>query len=126
MKKIFVSYNFNDKSVSHSIKAMSIENNGPINALFVFVEGDSTCNESNAIDLKIRSTIQNCNMALFLIGNNNHNSPWIEREVQLAISKSLPILVMKLPDTTGGIPNSLKNKNYKECQCGGHNLAQLI
>lgn len=126
MKKIFVSYNFNDRSISHNVKGMSIDNNGPVNGRFVFVEGDVTSNGVAAIDEKIRKTMQNCDVALFLVGNNNHNSPWIEREVELATSKGLPILVMKLPDATGGAPQSLKNRRYKDCSWGANNLARLI
>ncbi|MGF1805502.1 TIR domain-containing protein [Aliivibrio sifiae] len=126
MKKIFVSYNFNDKKISHSVKGMSKDSNGPVNGRFVFVEGDVAFNGSDAIDLKIRNTMQNCNVALFLIGNNNHNSPWIEREVELATSKGFPILVMRLPNANGGIPHSLRNRSYKECSWGANNLANLI
>ena len=126
MKKIFVSYNFNDRSISHSVNGMSKDNNGPVNGRFVFVEGDVASNGAAAIDKKIGNTMNNCDVALFLVGNNNHNSPWIEREVELATSKGFPILVMKLPDSTGGVPQSLKNRSYRECSWGGNNLARLI
>jgi len=52
-----------------------------------------------------------CDAALFVVGDNSHNSPWINREVELAVSKGLALVATQLPHTSGGIPNKLKN-NY--------------
>jgi hypothetical protein len=126
VKNIFVSYNFNDRNISHSIKGMSKENSGPVNGRFIFVKNDMSAEGSLAIDREIKDTMQHCDVALFLVGNNNHNSPWIEREAQLSTSKNLPIIVMKLPQTNGGIPNALKGRNYKECSWNAHSLSQIL
>lgn len=126
MKKIFVSHVFNDREITHSIKGMSVIHSGILNVRFVFVENDVSIEGSDAIDKEIRNVMTDCNVALFLVGNNNHNSPWIEREVQLATSKGLPIIVMRLPHTSGGVPNALRNKPFKECKWGAHNLAILM
>lgn len=126
MKKIFVSYNFKDRNTSHSIKGMSKENCGPVNGKFVFVENDVSRAGSAAIDREIKGVMQYCDMAIILIGDESHNSPWIGREVEIAISKNIPIIVMQQPNTSGGVPNSLKFKNYKECSWSGYALSQLV
>lgn len=126
MKKIFVSHVFNDREVTHSIKGMSVENSGVVNGRFVFVENDVSISGSSAIDREIRNVMSGCNVALFLVGNNNHNSPWIEREVDLATSMGLPIIIMRLPFTSGGVPNALRNKRFDECRWNAHSLAALI
>lgn len=126
MKKIFVSYNFNDRNTSHSIKGMSKDNYGPVNGRFVFVEKNVSGEGDSAIDREIKNTMLYCDIALFLVGNESHNSPWIEREVELATSKNLPIIVMRQPNTSGGIPNSLKNRVYKECSWSAQKLSELV
>ncbi|KZN12680.1 TIR domain-containing protein [Marinomonas sp. TW1] len=126
MKKVFVSHVFNDREITHSIKGMSVENSGVVNGRFVFVQNDVSIDGSAAIDREIRNVMSGCNVALFLVGNNNHNSPWIEREVDLATSKGLPIIIMRLPNTNGGVPNALKYKRYQECSWSANKLAALI
>ncbi len=126
MKKIFVSYNFKDRSISHSIKGMSKGNSGPVNGRFIFVENDVSGDGDYAIDREIKNTMDSCDVALFLVGNEIHNSPWINREVEIATSKNIPIIVMRQPRASGGVPNSLKNRNYKECSWGAHSLSKLV
>lgn len=126
MKKIFVSYNFKDRNTSYSIKGMSKENSGPVNGVFVFVENDVSRDGNFAIDREIKHSMLNCDVALFLVGDFSHNSPWIEREVELAISKNLPIIVMQQPNTSGGVPNSLKYHNYQKCSWGAKSLSELV
>lgn len=126
MKKIFVSYNFKDRNTSFSISGMSKENSGPVNGTFVFVENDVSRDGDFAIDREIKDTMLNCDVALFLVGDISHNSPWIEREVELAISKSLQIIVMQQPNTSGGVPNLLKNHNYQKCPWGAKALSELV
>jgi len=126
MKKIFVSYNFNDRNTSHSIKGMSKYYSGPVNGRFIFVENDVSKEGDSAIDREIKNTMFDCDIALFLVGSESHNSPWIEREVELATSKNLPIIVMQQPNVKGGIPNSLKNRCYTESSWNAHALSQLV
>jgi len=49
-----------------------------------------------------------CSAAIFVIGNNNHNSPWIDREAEIACSRDLGIIAVRLPDTTGALPPKLR------------------
>jgi len=126
IKKIFVSYNFKDRSTSYNIKAMSKENSGLVNGTFVFVENDVSGKGNSAIDREIRNTMLNCDIALFLVGDISHNSPWIEREVELATSKGLKIIVMQLPNTYGGAPNSLINRSYPKCDWEESALSDLV
>jgi hypothetical protein len=48
--------------------------------------------------------MQGCDAALFIVGNNNHNSPWILREAELAISMNLHLVLTRIPESTGAIP----------------------
>lgn len=124
--KIFVSYKFSDKQVCHSIKTMSVDHNGPVKGSFVFVENDMSGHGSTAVNNEIKKVMSNCNIALFLVGNDNHNSNWIKREVDIAISKGMKLVVMRQTNSYGGIPNALLNQSYTECPWGANHLAKLV
>ena len=123
--RIFVSYNFNDREIGHSIKSMSSENGGQVTGEFVFVSGVSST-DSREIYNNIKDIISSCNKVLFVVGNNNHNSPWINKEVDLAISKGLEIFVVRIPGTYGGIPNNLPSYKYSEIVWNGYSLAREL
>lgn len=125
-RKIFVSYNFKDKEVSHSVKAFLQKHGGKIDGEFVFVTTDVSSEGDAAIDREIRLVQSGCDAALFLIGNNSHNSPWINREAQLAKSNNLCIVLTRLPGSSGGRPYELYNSNYPEAEWTEDNLAHYL
>jgi len=55
--------------------------------------------------------MQGCIAAVFVCGSDTHNSPWINREAELAKSQGLGIVVFQTPRSTGGIPNELRALN---------------
>lgn len=106
-KHIFVSYNFNDREVSRSVKEM-IENQN-LEGQIVVVENDVSYNGSTAIDWEIEHTMEHCDAALFVIGDNVRNSPWIEREAAHAMAKEIPVVTTVLPGTNGQCPSELSD-----------------
>lgn len=107
-KHIFVSYNFNDREVSRSVKQMIEDQN--LEGQIVVVENDVSYNGSTAIDWEIEHTMERCDAALFVIGDNARNSPWIEREAAHAIAKDIPVLATQLPGMDGECPSQLCDK----------------
>lgn len=108
--KVFVSSNFNDRAVVNTINNMIAR--GRYYGDIFFVENDVSSEGAFAIDREINRIMNSCDAVLFVVGDNCHNSPWIEREVELAYSKNLPVIVTQLPKTFGGPPNGLKDKKY--------------
>jgi len=106
---IFVSYNFTNREVAFTVKSFSQNCSQNVQGRFVFVEKNVSAEGKEAIDREILRTMKECNAALFIIGNDNHNSPWINREVEIAITKGLKTVVTQLPETNGGLPPMLKN-----------------
>lgn len=96
-KSIFVSYNFNDREVEKKVKDMMSAHRDEIDGNVVFVENDVSYNGDTAINWEIGHTMENCDAALFVTGEQHHNSPWLVKEVQHAVDKALPILVTSLP-----------------------------
>ena len=104
-KNIFVSYNFNDKEVTKSVKDMIQRDN--LDGQIVFVENDVSYNGKMAIDWEIEHTMDGCDAALFVIGDNPRNSPWLTREAAHAMSKDIPVMATQLPGIDGETPNAL-------------------
>jgi len=104
-KNIFVSYNFNDRQVTAKVKDMIKQEQ--LDGQCIFVENDVSYNGQTAIDWEIEQTMENCDAALFVIGDNPRNSPWIEREAQAAISKNIPVMSTQLPGMKGNTPSAL-------------------
>lgn len=46
---------------------------------------------------------------IVIVGENTHNRPWVDYEVQHALSHHKKVLRVRLPDTTGGPPSALRN-----------------
>ena len=103
-RKVFVSFNFKDSSLSYTLNNMT-QSTG---CHFVYAN-----EHTHHIDQLIKDKMRGCCAALFVVGNDNHNSPWINREVELANSMGLTLYVTQLPNTNGGLPNELKDKPYQ-------------
>ena len=124
--RIFVSYNFNDREISRSIKNFSQSYGGPVRGDFIFVENDVSAYGDIAIDKEIKDVMSRCDSAFFVVGDNNHNSPWINREAVLAMSMGLKIVVSVFPNAYGGVPNKLKQIRHTEVKWIPSNIAKEL
>lgn len=113
-KKTFISYAFDDKEIVHSGGSFTEAQGGKVQGQFVRVQKFVGDKGDKAIDAEIKRVIDQCDAALFVVGNNNHNSPWIKREVELATSKGLKIVVARVPGTTGAVPEALVRQGKAE------------
>ena len=104
-KNIFVSYNFNDPDVTRSVKSMIQKDT--LDGQIVFVENDVSYNGATAIDWEIEHTMDGCDAALFVIGDNPRNSPWINQEAAHAIAKDITVIATQLPNMNEQTPNLL-------------------
>jgi len=124
--RIFVSYNFNDREISRSINSFTQSHGGPVRGNFIFVQNDVSAYGEAAIDKEIKEVMSGCDSALFVIGNNNHNSPWINREAALAMSKGLKVVVSNFPNANGGVPSVLRNIPYAEVKWTPSDIAKEL
>lgn len=116
MKRIFISYNYQDKEVVRSFKSMLASNGGVIDGELLFVDENLSVKGPSAIDREINTVISLCSHAFFVVGDNSHNSPWINREAELSISKGLNISILRLPRSSGGVPLVLKDFKFNEIE----------
>ncbi|HEX6745666.1 MAG TPA: toll/interleukin-1 receptor domain-containing protein [Longimicrobium sp.] len=107
---VFISYNFvSDREYAHNI-GVFFQPRGPCQGTPRFVK-DVSAGGDRAIDDEIRRAMDGCVAAVFVCGQNSHNSPWINREAQLAISLGLGIVALRAPGALGGIPAELEAVN---------------
>ena len=126
MRNVFVSYNFRDHASARSVKTFFQAQGGRCQGTPVFVEGDFTPLGDEAIDQAIIRVIDGCVAVLFVIGNDNHNSPWIDREAELAISRNMSLVAVRLPETTGGLPNRLAGRSIPFVEWGHNALCDAL
>lgn len=125
-KKTFVSYNYADAEVARTVRSQFNNAGGPVQGKPVSLEENMTSGGDKAIDAAIKQKMSECDSALFVVGDNSHNSRWIEREAQLAVSKGIPVTVAQLPGTTGGIPDGLKNVPHQKVELKSGQVAKAI
>ncbi len=83
---------------------------GPIEAYPIWVEKNVSAAGDNAIRKEIRRIMDQCDVAFFLIGQDVHNSPWIEYEVMYALSTlRIPCFGIEHPKGSYGPPNLVPN-----------------
>lgn len=107
-KRVFVSYNFReDASLARNIGVL-FQPWERCNGTPVFVERDVSAQGEAVVDREIRRVMEPCVAAVFVVGDSVHNSPWINREAQLAKSMGLRIVAVRAPNTRGNVPNELR------------------
>lgn len=106
----FISYCFNDEK-EHCIVIKKWAKKGLLGEnVIIFVEKeDKRKDGKEAIKDYLRENLKKSNGLLILIGDNCHNRPWMDYEVDVANSLSLPIIPIRISNTTGGPPSKIRN-----------------
>lgn len=107
-RKIFISYEFEWKHVTRTLTGW-FQPGGPCDGEPVFIF-DPNADTTDKIDAVIRGKMRDCHIALFVKSAHVHNKRWIDREVELATSLNLPIVVIPLQDSPAGLPERLRNR----------------
>jgi hypothetical protein len=111
-RSIFVSYDFKDRDIAPALPSVQKNFLHLVCGKFVFVTEEISQLGDAALDEQIGRRIEGCDAAIILIGAI---SPKIEREVELAVAKGLPILGGRLKDSIATVPARLRYwKRYRE------------
>ncbi len=105
MRSVFVSYVYEDRSWLHTLKTWNLGNDVTI----THERADKRQDGRAAIDAELNAMIQGCSTVLVLVGQNSHSRPWIDREIQLAVSKNKQVVLARIPGTNGGAPSSVSH-----------------
>lgn len=125
-KKIFVSYNFKDREPAHNVRPFFNRQGGRCQGEPVYVENDVSAQGEAAIREEILRILEPCVGVLFVVGDDSHNSPWIDWEAKMAIRRGLPMVAVQLPNKTGGMPNRLKDLEVPFVAWGQETLCDAL
>jgi hypothetical protein len=106
-KSIFISYVYEDKLWRDKLKDWASKQLLGANIQISHERGDYRQKGEGAVKEEIKSMIHGASAVIFLIGQNSHNHPWIDYEASCTIGKNKKILLLRLPNTTGGPPKAL-------------------
>lgn len=111
---VFVSYNFrHDRATARNVGQLFQSGGGTCDGRPVFVEHDVSGGGDAAIDREIRRVMAPCSAAIFVVGDDSHNSPWLEREAEIATSMNLRIAAVQASGTEGGAPKVLRDRGIE-------------
>lgn len=106
-KSVFISYVYEDKEYLQKLKEWGQKRLLGNDIVITHERKDCRSQGDTAIREEIKSMIQGAGTVLFLIGQNSHNHPWIKYEADCALSKNRKIVLIRIPETTGGKPKIL-------------------
>ncbi len=108
MPSFFVSYVFEDRAYTAQVGDWSKKGLlAPWSA--VYEQEDVRQEGASSVRRYLSPLIQASQAVVLLVGNNSHDRPWIDYEIQNARSSGKPLVVVRLPNTTGGPPRAVPN-----------------
>lgn len=109
-RSIFISHAYSDRKYAEKIRTWANEGRLGANIVGTTERADYRAQGQSAIKNELRSMIQGCDTMIVLIGNNTHDRPWVDYEIEVANSKHKTILQVRIPNTAGGPPRATKHK----------------
>jgi hypothetical protein len=123
-KRVFISFRWAEKGWRNDLLQFFQENGGPIQASPAYMTQDLSGWEEEQIKAAIRQQMKDCVVLLVLVGDDVHNSPWIEWEGGVANELKIPKFGTRHPDARGGFPNA--HRGMREIDWDGDALARAI
>lgn len=106
-KSIFISYVYEDKDYRDKLKSWAEKKLLGENSKVTHERRDCRQQGEAAIKAELQAMIQGASVVVVLVGQNTHNHPWVNYEAECAISKNKKTIVVRIPNTSGGLPKLL-------------------
>ncbi len=107
---VFLSYKWEDRKHANDLKSNLKNPNNLYRHIPLTEREDYREKGKKYIRNYLKEIINDCEAILCLIGNNTHSSPWVFYELDVANSQSKKIVPLRIPNTTGGPPKLIKDK----------------
>lgn len=104
---VFVSHVFEDRAYRDQLDGWA--RRGLLGDVVITGEtADVRQGGDRAIQGHLNPYLKGAGALLVLVGRDSHNRPWLDHEVQHALSHHKKILVVRIPGTTGAAPMSVR------------------
>jgi hypothetical protein len=124
-KRVFLSFSFTaDKGPLNDLLQFFQFKGGPVEATPAFMTEDLSAFGEEHIKAAIRQQMTGCVALLVLVGDEAHNSRWIQYEAGVANELGIPKYGMRHPARRGGFPNA--HVGMKEIAWSGTELAKVV
>jgi hypothetical protein len=107
-QKVFISYVFEDKFYSGQLKDWYRQ--GMLGDYEPVTETDDVRQDGHgAIMGHLRPLLRSADAGIVLVGRDSHNRRWVDREVAYLRSNQKPVILVRIPNTTGAAPPEIRN-----------------
>jgi len=126
MRHLFISFRESERELREGFEGMIQNPTSPLRAYPVSSREDVRNRGEKTIKKEIKGLMKQSDIVVFLIGNDSHNSKWIDYEALLTLNWNYPYIVVRLPNTSGGLPNPLKNQEFEEIEHNPRKIQSAI
>ncbi|MBA7578101.1 hypothetical protein ES708_19957 [subsurface metagenome] len=102
---IFISYRETERDYREGFEGTLQNPNSELRGIPISSRNDVRAKGERAVKNYIKEKIDESNLMICLIGNDSHNSNWIDYELDVATSKQIPIIGVRIEGTSGAGPN---------------------
>lgn len=106
---VFVSYAYNDaRPYAESVVQWGREGRLGVGVIATLERGDFRPEGQGAIRKEVNALLNGAGAMVILVGDNSHNRPWLDHEANYMMSARKPVIVVRMPGTTGAAPGVLR------------------
>lgn len=126
MTKIFISYRDEDITWRNNLYSLLKNPNTEIKDVPIQERKDYRGTSEKIIKDYLRTLLSEASCLILLVGQNTHNGGFLNWELDVAISQQKPIGVIKIPNTTGGLPPKIRGKNIPVVNWNNTEIKNMI
>lgn len=112
LKRIFISFREIDRQNREAFEGILKNPNSPLKGTPISSRKDVRNQGEKSVKNYIKGLIDESDCIIVLIGNDSHNSTWIDYEMEVATSKKKPILGVRIPSTSGAGPELFRQRLF--------------
>lgn len=110
MSSVFISFDYGDIASKKAVDNWANQGMGTDINLYAW-DGESESNKgADYVKQNIRDMINKSDTVLVLVGDDTHNRPWVDYEVNHGLCHGKKVIWTQLPGTSGAPPEKLRGQ----------------
>ncbi len=126
MARVYVCYESSDVSYRDAFAGILKNQNTQIRDIPVIDKKNMRPKGKEEIKEYILEQMRDCAAIALLIGNNTHNAPVVQWELDVANAQGKKIIPIRIPNTTGGAPPLVKKLNKQIVEWDSNKIKNAI